>query len=336
MKKIFLFSLVFTLSSVSPSWANEPQLNRLAMGSCNKSKKPQPLWPIISSFNPDLFMFTGDVVYLDTTNFQVMKKKYVRQSNQADYVEFKEKVPIIGVWDDHDFGRNNGGKNYPEKDLSQELFLDFIGEPLDSERRKQKGIYTSYTYGAGKNSVKVILLDTRYHRETPDGKNADILGDKQWEWFENQLKSNQAQITLIVSSYSVLSKKFPLSEEWARFKTSKKRLFQLIEDYKPRGLAFLTGDRHFSGYLKETYNGAVYHEFMGSGLTHKSKLGPLKKIFTKYYGKKNVFYNINFTLFDFLWDKPNLEMTFRIIDRAGNSRVKTQFVLKDEAWVELK
>jgi alkaline phosphatase D len=55
----------------------------------------------------------------------------------------REKMSIIGVWDDHDYGKNNGDKTFKNKHIIREIFLDFIDEPLDSQRRLEKdtGIY---------------------------------------------------------------------------------------------------------------------------------------------------------------------------------------------------
>lgn len=55
-----------------------------------------------------------------------------------DYASFVNRTPIIGIWDDHDYGINDGGNEFSNREASQEVFLDFIGEPKDSPRRKQK------------------------------------------------------------------------------------------------------------------------------------------------------------------------------------------------------
>ena len=55
-----------------------------------------------------------------------------------DYKAFVSRTPIIGIWDDHDYGINDGDKLYSNRDEGQQVFLDFIGEPEDSPRRKQK------------------------------------------------------------------------------------------------------------------------------------------------------------------------------------------------------
>jgi alkaline phosphatase D len=54
-------------------------------------------------------------------------------------------VPIIGVWDDHDFGADNSGKEYQGKVKQKEMYLDFIGEPPNSQRRlAHEGTYQDY------------------------------------------------------------------------------------------------------------------------------------------------------------------------------------------------
>ena len=70
----------------------------------------------------------------------------------------RSKVPVIGTYDDHDFGINNGGSDYADKEGSQALLLDFLGEPADSARRQRSGVYTSYTFGTSYPVVQIILL----------------------------------------------------------------------------------------------------------------------------------------------------------------------------------
>jgi alkaline phosphatase D len=72
---------------------------------------------------------------------------------------------IIGVWDDHDFGVNNGDFTYKGKYIQREIYLDFIGEPSDSLRRleKQRGIYQDYITYMGDLKVHIVLLDVRFH-----------------------------------------------------------------------------------------------------------------------------------------------------------------------------
>lgn len=96
----------------------------------------------------------GDAAYTDNVEKSligmdaVMDNEYVQErfddaKNDEYYKEFRKVTPIIGVWDDHDFGCNNCGKTFSKKDYMKQVYLDFIDEPLDSDRRlaDNKGIY---------------------------------------------------------------------------------------------------------------------------------------------------------------------------------------------------
>ncbi|KAF0707138.1 hypothetical protein AaE_013750 [Aphanomyces astaci] len=152
-------------------------LNRFAFGSCNDQSKHQMLWPVITAKDPQLWLWLGDNIYGDIRIWDtstpskgvfrpappdVLAAKYQQQLGHPDYKLFRERFPIIGIWDDHDYGCiNDGDKTYRYRQESQQLFLDFLDEPQSSPRRLQEGIYTSYVVGSGAKRVKFILLDNR-------------------------------------------------------------------------------------------------------------------------------------------------------------------------------
>lgn len=327
-------ALAIVFLSALWSVGHAAELNSIAFGSCNHSHLRQPMWSVIDSHQPALFIWTGDVVYADTTSVVKMKRKYQQQLSRPAYKEFREKFPVIGIWDDHDFGINNGGRRNPIKAEGQQMFLDFLDEPQDSKRREQEGIYAAYTYGHGQRSVKVILLDTRYHRDRPGSGRADMLGREQWLWLENEIKSSTATVNIIVSGVSVLSRQIPFAEEWNDFKWARMRLFKLIEQHQLPGVLFLTGDRHFSSHLKETVNGQDYHEFMSSGLTHYMNRKRVAQIFKYYYGEEYSYFGLNFSLLDFHWDRKPIQLTFRVFDQENVKRVEKTLSLIDRDWTD--
>ena len=199
---LFLILSPSSLLSFYPNDYSRP-LTTLAFGSCNDQKLPQPLWPVILKADPDLWIWAGDNVYGDSPDPEVLKEKYKLQYMQADYQKFRESIPIIGTWDDHDYGENNSGKWFQSKEAAQDLALDFLEEPDNSPRRSRKGIYTSYTFGPAEKQVKILLIDDRYHADLP-GLESDLLGDQQWQWLEGELTSSRAQINLIVTGIQFL------------------------------------------------------------------------------------------------------------------------------------
>lgn len=37
---------------------------------------------------------------------------------------------VVGIWDDHDYGKNDAGQEFIAKQRNRKLYLDFIDEPV--------------------------------------------------------------------------------------------------------------------------------------------------------------------------------------------------------------
>ncbi len=253
---------------------------KIAFGSCNRESLPQPLWSDILNETPKMWIWLGDNIYGDTNNMAEMRDKYNKQIGQEAYRHLKQQVQVVGTWDDHDYGINDGGKGFLQKEASQQLMLDFLDEPGNSLRRSQKGIFTSYDKKWGKMKVKIILLDTRYHRDTiyknEDGyipnETGTILGENQWLWLEKSLNKSKADINILASSIQVIPTEHRF-EKWENFPNERKRLFKLISKSKAKGVIMLSGDRHIAEVSKIEVEGMDYplYEITSSGLTHTWK-----------------------------------------------------------------
>lgn len=134
-----------------------------------------------------------------------------------------------------------------------------------------QGIYTSYTVGDGEQTVKFILVDNRYNRDTYDTEGGDLLGAAQWAWLENELMTSTAAFNVIVSGIQVLANdRFNLAEGWSRFPNQRERLLQLILASRAKGVILLSGDVHFSEINQVVCSGGenVITEITSSGMTH--------------------------------------------------------------------
>lgn len=273
IKSVFTLLLFFSGPVLVPLLSHYPEnferpLTKIAFGSCNRQNLTQPLWTTISNAKPDLWIWSGDCVYVDSPNENVIIRKFDLQYDNENYSVFREEIPIIGTWDDHDFGENNSGKWFQSKSITQAKFLDFLDEPAASQRRKQQGVYTSYAFGSTGKQVKILLLDNRYNADIP-GPKADLLGEDQWQWLETELANSQAQVHLIVSGTQVLHEEHRY-EKWANFPKSRKRLLKLIRDSQAPGVIFISGDRHIHEIAVKNDSETPYplYEVTSSGLTH--------------------------------------------------------------------
>lgn len=269
--------------------SNQP-ITRIAFGSCNKQYLDQPLWPLIHAFQPDVWIWAGDTIYSDSVvdhidqlfgnvrgyHHAYTKKQYDLQKSNAGYQLLLNSstttTQIVGVWDDHDYGYNDGDHTHPARDDAQRLLLNFLDEPEDSMRRQQKGVYATYVWGPLGQRVRVILLDVRYHQNKDT---QDLLGDEQWSWFENTLATNDANLTLIVSGIQILQHGKPFSEGWKYFPHSRTRLLKMLMAHEATTSFFLlSGDVHLGEFTYTSVmrpdNESVFtiYEMTSSGMTH--------------------------------------------------------------------
>ncbi|HEX8428476.1 alkaline phosphatase D family protein [Hymenobacter sp.] len=299
---LFLLSSGLLLNGLAAQAQSKKELT-VAFGSCNRIDLPQPLWPVIAKDKPDVWIWLGDNIYGDTDDMAVLKQKYDTQYNLPGYRQFRAQVPaIIGTWDDHDYGRNDGNKTYPFKKQSQQVALDFLQEPANTTRRQQEGIYTSYNYTVGQKKVKVILLDDRYFQDSlyrdpqqvyQPNLTGDLLGEAQWQWLQQQLTNSPADAHIIASGIQFLPQQHRF-EKWANFPAARQRLLTLLASSHAKGVLLISGDRHIGEISKLTVPGVAYpvYEVTSSGLTHPAsqntgepnalRVGPL--VNQKHYG----------------------------------------------------
>ncbi|WP_162419167.1 alkaline phosphatase D family protein [Cyclobacterium roseum] len=320
LSMLMLSLLIASCSSPSAKTAGENETFTLAFGSCNRQQLDQPLWKPILNDNPDVWAWLGDNIYADTPDMQEMAADYTMQFNQPDYQKLRKSTQVVGIWDDHDYGINDGGKFFSQKDSSQQLLLDFLEVPASSPRRARKGAYSVHTFGAEEQQVKLFLLDTRYHRDTITRENGHyipnqegtVLGEAQWKWLENELENNEAAINLIASSIQVIPEEHRF-EKWANFPKERKKLLDLIRNTAPKNTVLLSGDRHISEISRMSLgNGDSLYEITSSGLTHA---------YTGYSGEPNryrigkVIHQLHYGLLQINWQDQL--MNFQIKGAGG-------------------
>ena len=235
---------------------------KIGIGSCLDQDFPQPIWQPIEEENLDYFIFLGDNVYGDSIfeNLYKMKRAYSKQEKLLP--DFLDQTDIFAIWDDHDYGKNDGGSDYKYKKLAENLFLDFWNVPINDVRRSREGIYFSENKVFFNKKYKLIFLDTRYFRSQLKGKkgsyqknndeSSTILGKEQWTWLEKELNSNFDYL-FIFSSIQIIPEDHGF-EKWSNFPNDRTKLLKILEKYKERTILF-SGDRHRSGIYKR--NGII-------------------------------------------------------------------------------
>jgi alkaline phosphatase D len=280
------------------------------------------MWDEILKNKPDLWVWMGDNIYGDSEDPYVLIKKYNRLLRSKSYQNFLVNCPVIGTWDDHDYGKNDGGKDYPSKEISKKLLLDFLNVEKSNPVYEHEGVYQKYDFNSGDHMVRIVLLDTRYFRDIlePDPKGEEryaqnlsgtILGEEQWNWLGEQLNDSPADVHIIVSSIQVLAEEH-IFEKWSNFPEEKKRFLKLINDSKAKNPIILSGDRHMAELsMIKLKNGIELVDVTSSGLTH---CWPMLFPEENNYRQRGVIADLNFGLLKFDWEQSVLKVELRGID----------------------
>lgn len=165
---------------------------------------------------------------------------------------FWKSMPQYAMWDDHDYGPNDIGKNYILKDVSREIWKKYWCNPSYGENGQ--GTYTMVSYG----DADIFLTDDRWWRSadrTPDSVDGkpnpakEMLGKQQMEWLKNSLLYSGATFKIIAMGSQVLNPVSPY-DRWANCPTEYQEMMDFIKENKINGVMFLTGDRHHSEIIK--------------------------------------------------------------------------------------
>lgn len=317
--------LIIGLSLIYTQAFSQDSINKIAFGSCGIQFGEQFIWNNVVDSDPDLWVWLGDNIYGDTEDMEVLRRKYQQLGDNQNYRYLKDNVPVVATWDDHDYGVNDGGKHYPKRKESQQVFLEFFEEPANSPRWKQEGIYTSYNYGVGENTVKLILLDARYHRDDRD-TDGDVLGEEQWKWLESEFRSSKAKVVLIGTGYQFVSDKHPF-ESWGHFPSERERMLKLIKDTGVKGVIFISGDRHFAEISKLEREDLPYsiHDFTSSGLTHANNI-----MIEKNPHRLDRFLRRNFGMIEFDWQNRSVSLQARKL--SGKIAFQVQIPFAQLGW----
>ena len=161
-------------------------------------------------------------------------------------------MPHYAIWDDHDYGPNDIGKNYILKEESREVFRNYWANP--SYGFEGEGVYTMVSYG----DVDLFLCDDRWWRsdkDVPDSVHGkpnpakQMLGEKQMNWLKNSLLYSNAVFKIVVMGSQVLNPVSPF-DKLQNFPAEYYELMDFLAASRVNGVLFLTGDRHHTEVIK--------------------------------------------------------------------------------------
>ncbi len=224
----------------------------LAVASClnDYETKHFNIWETLLKKDPEYLLLIGDNVYADRTEKasivttpEILWDRYVDMRLKLPLFFQQKLIATHALWDDHDYGINDGGAEYPHRISSKEIFEAFWAQDMGNESwTKSFGVGGLLTLG----DFNLYFLDGRSFRNShPEGSH---LGIDQESWLLKNLKDENNPSILIKGdqffggyhTYESFEGRHP--HNFSRFVTSLKEL--------PTPFIFMSGDRHFSEVMQ--------------------------------------------------------------------------------------
>ena len=321
----------------SVSLADGHLVTRIAFGSCGIPTNDDAIYNEIRKTNADVFLFIGDNVYSadegDDPELKSLKFAYGKFSESNAFAALRATIPTLVTWDDHDYGLNDAGGDWPHKAQSQLLFNFVWAVDDDDPRAARDGVYFSRIVGPENRRVQFILLDTRYFRTPlkkadkrfPDGgryvptgsKSQNMLGEAQWQWLEQQLRQ-PADVRIIATSIQMIADGHNW-EAWRLMPRERLRFYKLLGDTGAKGVVLISGDRHSAAIYRQT-NDLTYPLWEVTSSSLNLPLSSIVSNITTEPGPYRIgqpYYDANFGVIDIDWASRRLILQIR--DESGRA-----------------
>jgi alkaline phosphatase D len=219
----------------------------VAFGSCfdDWDDGSLTIFDAIRRERPDVFLMIGDNCYYDEPDWQTqhtMMLAQLRNRCSRPLQPLLAEVPVLGIWDDHDYGPNDADGSFAEKADALPVFCRVFAQRAYG-LPETPGIFSAVRLGP----VEIFLTDDRWYRE----ERRRILGEAQLGWLCRRLRESTAPVKLVVSGSQVLAQAAAgLDWEcWHKDAPGELQALQaFLEEHDIQGVVFATGDVHL-GYL---------------------------------------------------------------------------------------
>ena len=255
----------------------------------------------------------------------------------------RKNVSVLSIWDDHDYGENDAGGEYPKKHESREIFFDFWHVPKDSARRKRPGIYGSHRFEGAGRVLQIILLDTRFFRDSlkrnprelpantpykndyqPDASpEKTMLGTEQWKWLHDRFRE-PADVRIVCSSIQ-FGHEYNGWESWNNLPNEQAKMIDLIRETRANGVVLISGDVHWGEIsLRQPADLYPLYDVTASGLTED-----WHKIEPNEFRVGDAVAENHFGMMEFDWNADEPTVTMNVIDKLGRRRLQKMVQIND-------
>ena len=225
--------------------------------------EPNAIWQEMGKLKVDGVFLMGDTPYIDSSDLSVVRTRHRQFLQIPELAALGGHTPIIGTWDDHDFGRNNGnGRNMMAgKTDTRRGFVEYRAHAKFGDG--SAGVYHNVDLGM----IEVFLLDPRTFSQTEpspvDNSQPTCFGADQWNWLRKSLSESKAPFKVLAMGAIWQDKKNKETDDLFTYWYERDALLDFIKAEQITGVVLLGGDIHLARHLVHPQRvGYNLHDFI--------------------------------------------------------------------------
>lgn len=231
----------------------------------NAANNPAQVYETIANFRPGFLLQIGDWDHRDPSTLSDMRKMHreVRGVTTASGFDFNRfiasAIPIFHVWDDHDYGMNDGDYTFEAKPEALQAFYEYY-PTADELPNPEAGIWQKFSYA----QAEFYMLDVRSNRD-PNGDednsdksmlNGEGIRNDQKSWLLNSLLRSTAKWKFVTSGVNFNPTCKP-ADSWGAFTTEWAEIVNFVKNNNISGVIILSGDLHSGGAIDDGTNSGL-------------------------------------------------------------------------------
>jgi membrane-associated phospholipid phosphatase len=210
---------------------------RVALSSCARVGSNGRVFDAIAASDPLLYLAMGDIHYsnIGENSPDAFRSAYDRLLTEPGQAALYRQVPIAYVWDDHDYGPNDGDSTSPSRQAARQVYREVV--PHAGVAPGDAPINQAFTIGR----VRFVMTDNRSER-TDDS----MLGDRQRDWLIEELTESSRTHALVVWVNPVpwIAEAREGGDNWSGFSQERTVIADAIAQAGIDNLIMVSGDAH--------------------------------------------------------------------------------------------
>ena len=223
-----------------------PHSFTFAMSACAKTGSSSRVFDTIRRQEPLFFLHLGDLHYQNIARDDppAYRAAFDRVLGSPRQSALYRDVPIVYVWDDHDFGGDNADRLNPGRRAVRQIYQEVVPHYPLLAGEGDVPIYQAFSVGR----VRFLVTDSRSEKsptDDPDDGRKTVLGAEQKAWLEGELMSaHRYGLIVWVGSIPWIATADPDADHWGGYSTEREELARFVRAHEIDNLLMVSGDAH--------------------------------------------------------------------------------------------